>query len=188
MNVRLAIPLLIQEVWLRHQEKDAKPPQRRRRGGWECDLDHPVRSIKGGFAISFGCRVHPSYVRRGVARLPIHSHLLQMRGAWIFAPDAERLLNGTIREAEEYRLRLRLMRHGIPGGCNKDIVIFPVECSVADLRTAAAFDNAIHGRVGCAMRRTQKTGRQKLNESADRRHRISACGRIDVLHLDPVTR
>src|SRR5215831_6428341 len=116
-----------------------------------------------------------------------HSHLLQMRGAWIFAPDTERFLNGTIREAEEYRLRLRLMCHGIPGWGNKDIVIFPVECSVADLRTAAAFDNAIHGRVGCAMRRTQKTGGQKLNESADRRHRISACGRIDVLHLDPVT-
>src|SRR5215472_8658748 len=36
MNVRLAIPLLIQEGWLRHQEKDAKPPQRRRRGGWDC--------------------------------------------------------------------------------------------------------------------------------------------------------
>src|SRR5215475_8652730 len=36
MNVRLAIPLLIQEGWLRHQEKDAKPPQRRRRGGRDC--------------------------------------------------------------------------------------------------------------------------------------------------------
>src|SRR5215831_2660471 len=36
MNVRLAIPLLIQEGWLRHQEKDAKPPHRRRRGGWDC--------------------------------------------------------------------------------------------------------------------------------------------------------
>jgi hypothetical protein len=36
MNVRVAIPLLIQEGWLRHQEKDAKPPQRRRRGGRDC--------------------------------------------------------------------------------------------------------------------------------------------------------
>ena len=25
-GIRLAIPLLIQEGWLRHQEKDAKPP------------------------------------------------------------------------------------------------------------------------------------------------------------------
>ena len=35
MNVRPAIPLLIQYGWLRHQEKDARPPQRRRRGGWD---------------------------------------------------------------------------------------------------------------------------------------------------------
>jgi len=35
LSVRLGIPLLIQEGWLRHQEKDAKPPQRRRRGGWD---------------------------------------------------------------------------------------------------------------------------------------------------------
>src|SRR5215471_3492580 len=27
--------LLIQEGWLRHQEKDAKPPHRRRWGGWD---------------------------------------------------------------------------------------------------------------------------------------------------------
>ena len=64
MNMRLAIPLLIQEGWLRHQEKDAKPPQRRRRGGSIAEmfrnaffrrgsiLDHPVRSVKGGFATS----------------------------------------------------------------------------------------------------------------------------------------
>jgi len=35
MSVMLGIPLLIQEGWLRHQEKGAKPPQRRRRGGWD---------------------------------------------------------------------------------------------------------------------------------------------------------
>jgi len=35
MIVRLGIPLLMQEGWLRHQEKDARPPQRRRRGGWD---------------------------------------------------------------------------------------------------------------------------------------------------------
>src|SRR5215471_18892763 len=57
-------PLLIQEGWLRHQEKDAKPPKRRRRGGRDClkcfgmrflrrgsIFDHPVRSVKGGFAL-----------------------------------------------------------------------------------------------------------------------------------------
>src|SRR5215475_8025843 len=99
-----------------------------------------------------------------------------MRGGRVFPPDAERFLNGAIREAEEYRLRLSLMCNGIPGGCNKDIVIFPVECRVADLRTAAAFDNAVHGRVGSAMRRARKTGGQKLDESADRGHRISAGG------------
>jgi hypothetical protein len=63
MNVRLAIPLLIQEGWLRHQEKDAKPTgadgvvgiaevfQKAffRRGSIP---DHPVGSIEGGFATS----------------------------------------------------------------------------------------------------------------------------------------
>jgi len=64
LSARLGIPLLIQEGWLRHQEKDAKPPQRRRRGGPDCRsvsecifgrgsiLDNPVRSVKGGFATS----------------------------------------------------------------------------------------------------------------------------------------
>src|SRR5262245_38892185 len=32
-------------------------------------LDHPVRSVKGGFATSFWCRVHPSSIRRGIASL-----------------------------------------------------------------------------------------------------------------------
>ena len=31
--------------------------------------DHPVRSIKGGFAIFSWYRVHPSFVRRGVREL-----------------------------------------------------------------------------------------------------------------------
>src|SRR5215475_869961 len=32
-------------------------------------LDHPVRSVKGGFATSSWCRVHPSCIRRGIASL-----------------------------------------------------------------------------------------------------------------------
>ena len=46
MNVRLAIPLLLQEGWLRHQEKDAKPPQRRRRGGWKLTKCFRMHSLK----------------------------------------------------------------------------------------------------------------------------------------------
>jgi antitoxin ParD1/3/4 len=54
-SICCAKPLLIQEGWLRHQEKTAQPtlaPQT----GWSAHesrgsyRDHPVRSIKGGFA------------------------------------------------------------------------------------------------------------------------------------------
>src|SRR2546427_2309710 len=61
-----------EEGWLRDQSKVAKPPYSAQTG-WsltnsvsECVLerwlvsDHPVRSIKGGFAASSWCRVHPS--------------------------------------------------------------------------------------------------------------------------------
>ena len=64
MNVGLAIPLLIQEGWLRHQKK-----MRSHSSGADgvvgidevfqnaflrrdSILDHPVRSVKGGFATS----------------------------------------------------------------------------------------------------------------------------------------
>ena len=64
MNMRLAIPLLIQEGWLRHQEKRRSHLSGAdgvigiaevfrnalcRRGSI---FDHPVRSVKGGFATS----------------------------------------------------------------------------------------------------------------------------------------
>src|SRR5215467_7399774 len=39
-------PLLIQEGWLRHQEKDAKPPRRRRRGGRDCLKCFGMRSLE----------------------------------------------------------------------------------------------------------------------------------------------
>jgi len=65
MNVGRATPLLIQEGWLRHQEKmrshrsgadgvvgidEVFHNAFRRRGSI---LDHPVRSNKGGFATSY---------------------------------------------------------------------------------------------------------------------------------------
>src|SRR5262249_46082092 len=92
-----AIPLLTQEGWLRHQEKRCEATAAAQTG-WsglkKCfrmrslkeapTIDHPVRSVKGGFAtfvdvaatppVSGG--VNPSCIRRGVARRPIHSHLL----------------------------------------------------------------------------------------------------------------
>src|SRR5262249_49244508 len=79
MNVRLAIPLLIQEGWLRHQEKDAKPPQRRRRGGcdWrivsECvslDLEEARFSTTPSAPLKEAPRLLPDVGR------PIHSHIL----------------------------------------------------------------------------------------------------------------
>jgi hypothetical protein len=66
------IPLLHEEGWLR-LKKISRSLLSAADGVVETDelldggiLDHPVRSIKGGFAASSLCRVHPSSWRRGM--------------------------------------------------------------------------------------------------------------------------
>ena len=76
--------------------------------------------------------------------------------ASFFPPDSERLLNRTIGEAEEDRFVLSLMCDLVPGGGDEDVVLVPVESRIADLRTAAPFDDAIHRRVRGTVSRAAK--------------------------------
>jgi hypothetical protein len=88
---RLAIPLLMQgaAAQLRKRMRSHRSGADGVLGTAECSNasipDHPVRSIKGGFATSSLCRVHPSYVRRGVAH-PIHSLAMTAATAYSSLP------------------------------------------------------------------------------------------------------
>src|SRR5512138_2085831 len=87
-----------EEGWLRHQENFGEANLNAAAGvvahkhmfskrilNLDSVSDHPVRSFKGGFAISSRCRVHPSSWRKGIRA--IHSHLL--RGT-LFQRERER--------------------------------------------------------------------------------------------------
>src|SRR5215470_9186988 len=65
MNVRRATPLLIQEGWLRHQEKDAKPPKGRRRGGRDCLKCFGMRSL---VEVPFSTTINASPYRARASR------------------------------------------------------------------------------------------------------------------------
>ena len=80
------------------------------------------------------------------------------------------------------------MRDPAPRRHHENIVRLPLEHAVADAAFAAAFDDAVYGAVSGAVRQSLEAGRQELDESADRGHRVATGRRIRILHFQPVTR
>src|SRR2546425_437026 len=122
------------------------------------------------------------------SRIPLSSPFQQQLRRRFLAPQSQRFLHRPVRIAEQHRLLVGMVRDLAPRRHHEDIVRLPLEYAVADAAFAAAFDDAVYGAVGGAVRQTLEAGRQELDERADRGHWVAAGRGIRILHFQPVTR
>src|SRR4051794_11994523 len=106
----------------------------------------------------------------------------------LLTKQAEKLLGGPIREAEQHRFLAGLVRDAGPRRHDEDVLRSPLEDAVADVAPAMPFHDAEDRTVRRTLAAAAKTAWQKLHEGCDGRHRVTPCRGIGVLQLDAVAR
>src|SRR5262249_46461883 len=105
----------------------------------------------------------------------------------ILAEEIELFLHRPIGEAEEHGFLLALVANPAPARRDEDVAWTPFEHRVAHAGAAFAFDDGEHRGVGRAVASGGKAFRQQLDERADAGHGMTACHRVGVAELQPVT-
>src|SRR6516165_5523239 len=139
---------------------------------------------------------HPTpRARPGDPRVPLAARL---RGkgrpsgpssvAALLAPQAELLLNGPIRIAEQHGFALGMVAHRDPARHDKDVVRLPAEHLIADPGLALTLDHNKDRAIGRPAGTRRIALGQELDKGTNRRHREIAARRIDITQLVAVAR